>query len=72
MRPPANKNEMGSPRFDGLDESSESSKVIHLCGSFYDLGQYFSTNQFGLLFTARRMGGYVEPNLKDVRDCDAI
>ena len=52
MRPPADENKMGSPGFDGLDESSESSKVVHLCNPFDNLAQYFSMNQFGLFFAA--------------------
>ena len=64
---------MGSPWFDGLDESSESGKVeYHLCPSSNNIFQYLSMNQFGLLFATRWVGGHIEPNLKDIRHCHAI
>ena len=72
IRPSTNEDEMGSPWFDGLDESSESGKVVHLCPSFNDVSQYLSMNQFGLLFATRWMDGDIEPNLKDIRNCQTI
>ena len=72
MRPPANDNEMVSPGFDGLDKSSEGSKIVHLCSPFDDLAQYSSMNQLSLLFAPRGVSRDVEPDLKDVRDCHLV